>query len=133
MRRPAIITSTARLQSELREAGIVPGSETDAMRTVRSCFNMTVAARPAWGTSLAPNDDAAHAVRQAWHPGIFGTPVQVTALETGQAIMVRIKDGGPFGRGRIIDLSRAAADQLGTRHDGVARGRLEPTGSAEAG
>ena len=94
---------------------------------------MTVAARPAWGTSLAPNDDAAHAVRQAWHPGIFGTPVQVTALETGQAIMVRIKDGGPFGRGRIIDLSRAAADQLGTRDAGVARGRLEPTGSAEAG
>ena len=38
VRRPAIITSTARLQSELREAGIVPGSETDAMRTVRSCF-----------------------------------------------------------------------------------------------
>ena len=47
--------------------------------------------------------------------------------------MVRIKDGGPFGRGRIIDLSRAAADQLGKRHDGVAPVRLEPTGSAEAG
>jgi rare lipoprotein A len=63
----------------------------------------------------------------------FGTPVQVTAIETGQAIMVRIKDGGLFGRGRIIDLSRAAADQLGMRHDGVARVRLEPTGSAGAG
>jgi len=62
----------------------------------------------------------------------FGTPAQVTAIETGQAIMVRIKDGGLFGRGRIIDLSRAAADQLGMRHDGVARVRLEPTGSAGA-
>jgi rare lipoprotein A len=61
------------------------------------------------------------------------TPVQVTALETGQAIMVRIKDGGPFGRRRIIDLSRAAADQLGKRDAVVARGRFEPTGSAEAG
>jgi hypothetical protein len=40
---------------------------------------------------------------------------------------------GPFGRGRIIDLPRAAADQLGTRHNGVARVRLEPTGSAGAG
>jgi rare lipoprotein A len=46
---------------------------------------------------------------------------------------VRINDRGPFGRGRIIDLSRAAADQLGMRHDGVARVRLEPAGSAEAG
>ena len=46
--------------------------------------------------------------------------------------MVRIKDGGPFGRGRIIDLSRAAADQLGSATV-VARGRLDPTGSVEAG
>ncbi len=62
----------------------------------------------------------------------FGTPVQVTATETGQAIVVRINDRGPFVRGWIIDLSRAAADQLGMRHDGVARVRLEPAGSAGA-
>lgn len=60
----------------------------------------------------------------------FGTLVQVTAIETGQSVVVRINDRGPFGRGRIIDLSRAAADQLGMRHDGVARVRLEPAGSA---
>ena len=63
----------------------------------------------------------------------FGTFVLVTAIETGQSIVVRINDRGPFGRGRIIDLSRAAADQLGMRHDGVARVWLEPAGSAEAG
>ena len=63
----------------------------------------------------------------------FGTFVQVTAIETGQSIVVRINDRGPFGRGRIIDLSRAAADQLGMRHDGVARVRLELVGSAGAG
>ena len=56
----------------------------------------------------------------------FGTSVQVTDIDTGQAIVVRINDRGPFGRGRIIDLSRAAADQLGIRRDGVARVRLEP-------
>jgi rare lipoprotein A len=63
----------------------------------------------------------------------FGASVQVTAIETGQSIVVRINDRGPFGRGRIIDLSRAAADQLGTRRDGVAQVRLEPTGSVMAG
>jgi len=63
----------------------------------------------------------------------FGTSVQVTAIDTGQSIVVRINDRGPFGRGRIIDLSRSAADQLGMRRDGVARVRLELAGSASAG
>jgi rare lipoprotein A len=60
----------------------------------------------------------------------FGTFVRVTAIETGQSIVVRINDRGPFGRGRIIDISRAAADQLGMRRDGVARVRLEPVGGS---
>ena len=62
----------------------------------------------------------------------FGTSVLVTAIETGQSIVVRINDRGPFGHERIIDLSRAAADRLGMRHDGVALVRLEPAGSAGA-
>jgi len=61
----------------------------------------------------------------------LGTSVQVTALETGQSVVVRINDRGPFGRGRIIDLSRNAADQLGILQDGVARVRLEPVGGVE--
>jgi rare lipoprotein A len=59
----------------------------------------------------------------------FGTSVLVTAVDTGQSIVVRINDRGPFGRGRIIDLSRAAADQLGMRHEGVTLVRLEPAAS----
>jgi len=62
----------------------------------------------------------------------FGTSVQVTALDTGRSVVVRINDRGPFGRGRVIDLSRAAADLLGMRSDGVARVRLEPVGQAMA-
>jgi rare lipoprotein A len=62
----------------------------------------------------------------------FGTSVLVTAIDTGQSIVVRINDRGPFGHGRIIDLSRAAADQLGIRHNGVALVRLEPAGSTGA-
>ena len=59
--------------------------------------------------------------------------VQVTAIETGQSVVVRINDRGPFGRGRIIDLSRVAADELGMRHDGVARVRIEPVGTETDG
>jgi rare lipoprotein A len=45
--------------------------------------------------------------------------VEVTDLETGRRIIVRVNDRGPFVRGRIIDLSRGAAEQLGTRRRGV--------------
>ena len=55
----------------------------------------------------------------------IGTYVQVTAIETEKSIVVRINDRGPFGRGRIIDISKAAANQLGILRDGLARVRLE--------
>ena len=42
----------------------------------------------------------------------FGTIVRVTNLQNGRTVMVRINDRGPFGKGRIIDLSPAAAQQL---------------------
>jgi len=50
--------------------------------------------------------------------------VEVTALDTGRTILVRINDRGPFTRGRIIDLSRAAAAQLGIERAGVAAVRV---------
>lgn len=43
----------------------------------------------------------------------FGTIVKVVNQRTGQAVQVRINDRGPFVRGRIIDLTRAAAQRLG--------------------
>lgn len=51
--------------------------------------------------------------------------VEVTSLETGRTILVRINDRGPFaGRGRIIDLSRGAAEQLGITATGHAPVRV---------
>ncbi len=106
------------------------------------------------GSSLAPNDGATTCSQvglASWYRGSssgraspqdlvaahrslpFGTSVQVTVIETGQSIVVRINDRGPFGRGRIIDLSRAAADQLRIRRDGVARVRLDLAESAGPG
>jgi rare lipoprotein A len=55
----------------------------------------------------------------------FGTSVKVTNLENGQTVTVKITDRGPFVRGRIIDVSQAAAQALGMLDKGVTRVRLE--------
>lgn len=49
----------------------------------------------------------------------FGSRVRVTHLKSGKTVIVTINDRGPFRKGRIIDLSRQAAKQLGIT--GVAR------------
>lgn len=51
----------------------------------------------------------------------LGTRVQVTRLDTGKSVVVRVNDRGPFGkRRRIFDLSKAAARQLDMLHVGTA-------------
>lgn len=58
--------------------------------------------------------------------------VEVTSLETGRRILVRVNDRGPFsGSGRIIDLSRGAAELLGTRTRGKAAVRLRVADPSE--
>lgn len=54
----------------------------------------------------------------------FGTVVRVRNLDNGTEIDVRINDRGPFVRGRILDLSRAAAEGLGMIAAGIAEVRL---------
>lgn len=56
----------------------------------------------------------------AAHPSLpFGTIVRVTSLSNGKSVDVRINDRGPFVRGRIIDISRAAAAEIGLISRGV--------------
>ena len=65
----------------------------------------------------------------------LGTRVQVTNLDTGRAVVVRINDRGPYVRGRGIDLSERAAKQIGLNHSGVARvsvARLDATALASS-
>jgi len=50
----------------------------------------------------------------------FGTSVLVTNVGNGKTVIVRITDRGPYGRGRIIDLSRAAAVRLDMIDSGTA-------------
>lgn len=58
--------------------------------------------------------------------------VEVTNLENGRKIRVRVNDRGPFVEGRIIDMSRAGADALGFSGKGVARVRVRYIGPAPA-
>ena len=55
----------------------------------------------------------------------FNTRVQITNLDNGKSIVVRINDRGPFKDNRIIDLSYAAAKSLGMISAGTAKVRLE--------
>ncbi len=54
--------------------------------------------------------------------------VEVTDLDTGKKIRVRVNDRGPFVSGRIIDLSKGAAKKLGMYQRGVARVRVRYIG-----
>ena len=56
--------------------------------------------------------------------------VEVTNLDNGRKMVVRVNDRGPFVGDRVIDLSRAAADKLGYRRQGVARVRVRYIGPA---
>ena len=62
----------------------------------------------------------------AAHPSLaFGTRVRVTNLNNGRSVIVRINDRGPFKGGRIIDVSREAAEQLDMLKAGVVAVRIE--------
>jgi rare lipoprotein A len=55
----------------------------------------------------------------------FGTKVRVTNLANNQSVEVVINDRGPWVEGRIIDLSRSAAEKLGFMNKGLAEVKLE--------
>lgn len=58
----------------------------------------------------------------------FGTRVKVTHLGNGREVIVRVNDRGPWGHGRIIDLSYAAAKELGMHRSGTAQVKLTLVG-----
>lgn len=50
----------------------------------------------------------------------FGTVLEVENLHNGKTVRVRVNDRGPFTQGRVVDLSKAAASQLGILRSGTA-------------
>ena len=55
----------------------------------------------------------------------FGTRIRVTNLKNGESVVVRVTDRGPFGPGRIVDLSLAAAKKINIEKSGIAKVKIE--------
>jgi rare lipoprotein A len=63
----------------------------------------------------------------------FGTRVRVTNLDNGRRVVVRINDRGPFKKGRVLDVTPAAARKLGFATAGLAHVRLDVLGKLPQG
>jgi rare lipoprotein A len=66
-----------------------------------------------------------HALTAAHRKLPFNTWLEVTNLKNGEQVEVRITDRGPFKDGRIIDLSKGAAERIDMVRDGIVRVRLK--------
>ncbi|MFK8005890.1 MAG: septal ring lytic transglycosylase RlpA family protein [Saprospiraceae bacterium] len=55
----------------------------------------------------------------------YGTMLKVTHLENKKSVVVKVIDRGPYIKGRIVDLSRAAASKIGLIQDGIAQVKIE--------
>lgn len=75
--------------------------------------------RTASGERMRPD---AHTAAHRTLP--FGTLVEVQNTRNGRTVVVRINDRGPFARGRVIDLARGAANEIGMLGSGTASVRL---------
>ncbi|WP_407945614.1 septal ring lytic transglycosylase RlpA family protein [Paraburkholderia elongata] len=73
-----------------------------------------------------------HALTAAHRTLPLGAYVRVTNPATSRSVVVRINDRGPYARGRVIDLSMAAATALDMRHAGTARVQIEGLSRQEA-
>jgi rare lipoprotein A len=76
--------------------------------------------------------DSREALTAAHRTLPFNVCAQVRDVTSGRSVVVRINDRGPFKRGRVIDLSRAAADELGVIGDGITRVKVSAIGIADA-
>jgi rare lipoprotein A len=79
-----------------------------------------------YGNELASGEIFSPSSFTAAHRSLaFGTQVRVTNLSNGADVVVRVNDRGPFVKSRIIDLSYAAAKEIGLTRSGTAMVKLE--------
>lgn len=78
------------------------------------------------GKPTASGEKYKHSKLTAAHKTLpFGTFVKVTSVSNGKSVEVRINDRGPFVEGRVIDLSRSAAEKIDLIHVGIADVKIE--------
>ena len=61
-----------------------------------------------------------------------GTKLKITRLDTKRSVEVTVNDKGPYIKGRVVDLSRAAAERLGLIQDGLAEVKVEVLGKGSS-
>jgi rare lipoprotein A (peptidoglycan hydrolase) len=87
-----------------------------------------------WRSTASGEPFRAKALCAAHRHWPMGTRVRVVSQKTGRSVVVRINDRGPFVRGRVIDLTPAAAAVIGlTWAQGLTRVRLERLAAPSAG
>lgn len=103
------------------EPELGPRIREDMGQGVASYYGARFAGRPtASGEAFDPADyTAAHKTLP------FGSRLRVTNPRNGNSVIVRINDRGPYARGRVLDVSRAAAEELGMIRSGHATVQLE--------
>ena len=85
-----------------------------------------VASYYSWGARTASGEKYDPRQLTAAHRTLpFGTRLRVTDLKNGRSVVVRINDRGPFVRGRIVDVSYAAARQLDLTNSGTGKVKVE--------
>ena len=78
------------------------------------------------GKSTASGQIYQHHLKTAAHPTLpFGTFVKVTNIRNNKTVVVIINDRGPFAKGRIIDLSKSAAREIGGIQQGIFEVEIE--------
>ena len=126
------VTTSPRLQAlEMAVDDAAPSVETK-LPFVRQAFE-TVGEGEAsyYGNELAGNRTSSgerfdpHAFTAAHRSLPLGTKLRVTNLANGRSVLVRVNDRGPFTRGRILDVSLAAAREIAMVGPGHAQVRLE--------
>ena len=95
----------------------IGGGETEIGNGTASYYGRELAGnRTASGERFDPDQ------MTAAHPTLaFGSKVCVTNLSNGQSVIVRVNDRGPFGGRRVIDISQAAAKEIGMHRSGTAK------------
>jgi rare lipoprotein A len=101
-----------------------PAGSSGALETVQgtaSYYADALAGNPT--ASGVPYDPSSLIAAHRTYP--FGTLLRVRNLSNGYVVEVRVVDRGPFVQGRVLDLSRAAAERLDFIREGLARVQIE--------
>lgn len=119
----AEVTAKSKVAGGLRQAGFLHTHRAHANRQRPAASGQIgMASYYKHGQFVASGGRFNPGAMTAAHPTLpFGTRVRVTHLASGRTVEVRINDRGPFIAGRILDLSKAAADFIGLTASGVAR------------